>query len=300
MKAAIISSAVASALVTTSLAVAAGEGRPLDGGQRNPSSGALTRETQVIARNSTYATRQSNLSTTGGGAVYGCRARTGSVACLRGSNLNDGLAFSFGTRGGTAGRIEATGGESARPFTTNATAVATGLNADRVDGRDAQQIVDAAVGAARSRAGLDADTVDGIDGAALRTRWVLVNAAGEIEAQSGGFRIIAAYPAGTPAAPNVYIGAGEDLRDNGIQATLALQNQVNQGGGTATGNDAASDQNLEFSGEVTASRCQIPGVVECGPAGAKNVNAFVVSPRLSDGQPTTADTRKRFYVTITE
>jgi hypothetical protein len=175
------------------------------------------------------------------------------------------------------------GGDSRKPFTTNATGVADGLNADRVDGLDAAQVV----ASARTKANLDADTVDGFDATQLRSRWVLVNAAGEIEAQSGGFSIVAAYPQGTAAAGNVYIQSGDDLTDNGIQATIALQNQDNQGGGTATGTDEGADENLEFSGEITATRCQIPGVVECGPAGAKNLSSFVVSPRNSDGTATT-------------
>ena len=47
------------------------------GGARNPSSNAslaYSRETQIIANNTTYGTRQSNKSTSGGGAIYGCRA----------------------------------------------------------------------------------------------------------------------------------------------------------------------------------------------------------------------------------
>ncbi|MBJ7331978.1 MAG: hypothetical protein JHC95_18925 [Solirubrobacteraceae bacterium] len=50
--------------------------------------------------------------------------------------------------------------------------------------------------------------------AGQRTRWVLVNAAGQIEAQSGGFTVQSGYvanPAG--AAGNVYIDAGEDLSE---------------------------------------------------------------------------------------
>ena len=42
--------------------LAAGEGRSILGGKRNPSGGQeLTRETQVIVRNGSYGTRQSNL-----------------------------------------------------------------------------------------------------------------------------------------------------------------------------------------------------------------------------------------------
>ncbi|MBA2512758.1 MAG: hypothetical protein H0V26_00285 [Solirubrobacterales bacterium] len=269
-------------------------GDPLREGVRN---GTTTKETQIISNIGGYSTRQSNKSTTGGGAIYGCRSTSASSRpCVRANNLSTGRAFEFRTTGLLAGIITVgSGGDSTKPFTTNATGVATGLNADRVDSLSASDIV----AASRSKTNLDADTVDGLNSTQLRTRWVLVNAAGEIEAQSGGFSIVVAYPAGTPAAPNVYIQSGDDLTDNGITATIAPQNQTNQGGNTQTGNDTAPDQNLEFSGEISATRCQIPGVVECGPAGAKNLSSFVVSPRLSDGQPTDADTRKRFYVQIT-
>jgi hypothetical protein len=134
--------AVAVALLVTPFAVAAGEGQPVRGGARNPSSNqslAYSKETQIIANNSDYGTRQSNKSTTGGGAIYGCRAKSGTKACLRASNLSNGRAFSFATSSGTeVGRIE--GPTASAPFTTTATGVATGLNADKVDGKDAATI----------------------------------------------------------------------------------------------------------------------------------------------------------------
>jgi hypothetical protein len=138
----IVVAAVLVALLATPFALAAGENRPVRGGARNPSSNqslAYTRETQIIANTSTYGTRQSNKSSNGGGAIYGCRARTGTNACLRASNLSNGRAFSFATNSGTeVGRID--GPASAAPFTTSATGVATGLNADKVDGQDAAAI----------------------------------------------------------------------------------------------------------------------------------------------------------------
>lgn len=161
-------------------------------------------------------------------------------------------------------------------------------------------------------------------------RWVLVNAAGQIEAQSGGFEIKAAYntvnnttdgmgqPGTVPAGAfgNVYIDANEDLSNNAIVAVIALQNQVNQdpadadvtsltgqdpmitSADTQAGNELGADQNPEFSGEIAATRCGIPMVVACAPTGTNTAEHFVVSPRMSDGQPTTADTRKRFYIVI--
>ena len=102
---------------------------------------AYTKETEIIANVGTYGTRQSNKSNNGGGAVYGCRSAAGGTPkgnepCVRASNLADGRAFEFNANGGTeVGAI--TGPAAAAPFTTTATGVATGLNADKVDGKDA-------------------------------------------------------------------------------------------------------------------------------------------------------------------
>ena len=64
------------------------------------------------------------------------------------------------------------------------------------------------------------------------TRWVLVNAAGQIEAQSGGFKRDRPRTRRTRcgATGNVYINSGEDLSDNGIAATIALENAYDLGG----------------------------------------------------------------------
>ena len=122
---------------------------------RNPTSHS---ETQIVGRingtdNNTggYTTRQSNLSSTGGGAFYGCRAAAAAQngpavePCMRANNLSTGLAFEFNTTHGTsAGSITVgSGGDATKPFTTNATGVATGLNADRVDGKDGADIANA-------------------------------------------------------------------------------------------------------------------------------------------------------------
>lgn len=138
----------------------------------------------------------------------------------------------------------------------------------------------------------------GTDGAPAR--WVLVDANGQIEAQSGGFTVIAGYPE-TPAAANgnVYIDSGEDLSDNGVVATLAMTNQIDQNADEIkNGRAPGADANPEFSGEVTASVCGIATVVACAPTGTNNSSHFVVSPRMSDGSVTGPDTRKRFYVVI--
>ena len=132
-----------------------------------------------------YSTRQSNLSSDGGGAIYGCRSKAGGSAatpkpqnpCIRANNLSTGLAFEFNAAGGDiAGLISVgAGGDTKKPFTTNATGVATGLNADRLDSLDAAAII----AAARAKTGLDADTVDGATASDLQVRFALVDESGD-------------------------------------------------------------------------------------------------------------------------
>jgi hypothetical protein len=143
--------ALATALVLVlgggSYAMASGEGRSIVAGHRNPSSGQLTHETSIIVKSGGYGTRQSNFNHgSGGGAIYGCRSNPGTQPCIRANNLSSGRAFEFATKGSEGGFIEADG-PNAKPFTTNATGVATGLNADKVDGQDATDIVAAAAAA---------------------------------------------------------------------------------------------------------------------------------------------------------
>lgn len=140
-------------------AVAAATGDALREGVRN---GTTTRETEIIGRfNATagpkggYVTRQSNTQegpNAGGGAVYGCRGAQGGTAggsapCLRATNLAAGYAFEFASQGDVVGLLSvgdpSVANPGARPFTTNATGVATGLNADRVDGLHASELAGA-------------------------------------------------------------------------------------------------------------------------------------------------------------
>jgi hypothetical protein len=132
------------AIGVPSVAMGFGEGRALILGKRNPSGHrTLTRETQIIGNVSTYATRQSNKKIgDGGGAIYGCRSNVGNEPCILARNLRDGRAFQFETAGKEGGLIQ-TGDANGAPFTTNATGVATGLNADRVDGKDGADIANA-------------------------------------------------------------------------------------------------------------------------------------------------------------
>lgn len=147
----------------------AATGGVLREGVRN---GTTTAETQIISNLATtiqptggYSMRMSNLSSTGGGFINGCRASAAptSKPCYRANNLSNGRAFEFNSKNGAVvGTITAGGGgDTTKPFTTNATGVATGLNADRVDGLHASEII----AAARAKAGLDADALDGVDSA---------------------------------------------------------------------------------------------------------------------------------------
>ena len=148
----VLSAAIVIGLLASSVSFATGEGRTLLLGKRNPgsnASAALSSETQIIANNGTYGTRQSNKSDNGGGAIYGCRSsarrlREGQRA-LR-PRLEPGRRPRVRVLGQRRhrGRRITSGNTNAAPFITNATGVATGLNADQVDGKGADDIARAA------------------------------------------------------------------------------------------------------------------------------------------------------------
>src|SRR5215203_7402429 len=137
----ILVGALALAIGIPSVAVGFGEGRSLLLGKRNPSpnaSRALNTETEIIASNGSYGTRQSNKRNgDGGGAIYGCRSDPGREPCIRANNLKGGRAFEFDTVGKEAGFIQV-GDTTAPPFTTNATGKVANLDADKVDGKSAE------------------------------------------------------------------------------------------------------------------------------------------------------------------
>jgi hypothetical protein len=215
----ILASALLVALMVAPFAGAFGEGNNVRGGSRNPSPDArraYTKETEIIANVSTYGTRQSNKSNNGGGAVYGCRSATGGTPkgnepCLRASNLTNGRAFEFNANGGTeVGAI--TGPATAAPFTTTAKGVATGLNADQVDGKSADEITAAAqakfatvsdagalgdkrgaTAAARSAAGVYSVTFDSDVSKCARTVSINGDAAGAATSTSTGATTVAVH-----------------------------------------------------------------------------------------------------------
>lgn len=167
------------ALFISGSALAVGEGDPLTGGERNPSANQAQQfsvETEIIGdiaasteRTGGYVTRQSNTQTganAGGAAIYGCRAERGTAqggeGCLRANNLANGIAlevqssgvpalFQVGTAPGTV--------VDQPPFATNANGVVANLNADEVDGLDAEEI--ATAGNLFARVNADGTSPDG-------------------------------------------------------------------------------------------------------------------------------------------
>jgi hypothetical protein len=140
------------AVVISPFAVAQSTG--LIGGKRNPATGAYKTETKVIATNDTWGMRYSNRTVGGGGGVlFGCRSEPGGTPrrnfpCMRSRNVANGLAFEMVTAGALGGTIDVgRGGDDAKPFTTNATGVATGLNAERVGSKTPAQLTGDAVSA---------------------------------------------------------------------------------------------------------------------------------------------------------
>jgi hypothetical protein len=144
----------ATALLAAPAAIAA----PVDGGDRNPSNNAssgYTSETQIIgeiaqnagghaAGTGGYVTRQSNKSDSGGGAIYGCRAKAGTESCIAANNLNNGDAFRFQSTPSAATigifrfGVDAKKVFNKPPFATNGNGLVTNLNADLLDGKSAE------------------------------------------------------------------------------------------------------------------------------------------------------------------
>jgi hypothetical protein len=236
-------------------------GSNLREGLRN---GTAIRETQVISNiaSSTgvtggYSTRQSNLSSSGGGAVYGCRSGAGGSAatptpqnpCIRSNNLSTGLAFEFNASNGDTGGLitVGTGGDAKKPFTTNATGVATGLNSDEVDGLDASQIV----ALARAKTGLDADTVDGKDSTDLQAKFALVATDGTPSTNSRG--LIATNPVVHAANSGLYaVTFAGDLSRCAVTATRTdvAAGEISASPATAGGNTTVTVRTADSAGAV--------------------------------------------------
>ena len=258
------------ALTAAPLAHAAGEGNPLRGGVRNPSndaSQALTRETQVIGDSATYGTRQSNKSSNGGGAIYGCRSGAGGTAsgnepCVRANNLSNGFAFELVSNGPTAGFIGAVGGDGARPFTTNATGVATGLNADRLDSKNAADIT---ADAAKS-----ATTAATAASVALRP-FAAVDANGGSPANRG---LVASNGVARQGTGNYSVTFSGDLSKCALSATI-----IGTGGGEISVQPTVASDRQSTSVDVRTFELQ---VADGPPAVVRNTSADRAFHLLAD------------------
>jgi hypothetical protein len=129
--------------------------QPVKAGKRTPAKGSLKTTTRIVTKTAGYGLTLSNSASGGGGALFSCKAAPGGTQshkepCLRAANSGLGSVFEFSFKGALGGVFQI-GSDlnrpfpNARPFVTNATGVATGLNADRVDGLHADDIIQAAV-----------------------------------------------------------------------------------------------------------------------------------------------------------
>jgi hypothetical protein len=190
-------------------------------GTRNPKRGSVTASTTLAAKTSGYALKVSNTGLGAGGGLFSCGSLAGGTAsnrppCLRAANSNTGSVFEFSFRGALGGVFQIGNNidqvfPAARPFVTNATGVATGLNADRVDGLHAQDIIDSAV--ARSSVQVGAQGPAGSAGPAGP------QGPQGLQGQSG--------PAGVP-----FIGTRSTAGGN-----VLLPNRLNSSTDTSTGAD---------------------------------------------------------------
>jgi len=244
-------------------------------GVRNPSSGNAERETQVIARTGkdTYGTRQSNVGA-GGGAIYGCRSTLDastaaaigdpkkSTPCVRINNLASGKAFDFqGKEGRLIGVIQSgnsitTPRPAVAPFVTNATGLASGLNADRVDSLSASEIIAQAVQAVQSAGGpggsapCPANTTL-VGGGCIETapRAAATYAAASAACGGAGRRLVAPDVLLTArAVDRIDLGAGEMSADITADAVGALGL-----GGVTQGYATVSDAGALATNPLTAA-----------------------------------------------
>jgi len=139
--------------------------------------------------------------------------------------------------------------------------------------------VPSAVAADRATSASTADRLGGRDASGFTTRWALVNEAGVIEQQTGGFTLVDCFQTNA----NCYIDAGEDVRNNGLDAEIAIAN---------------TDGSARLSGETGTAPCGAT-FVACAPPNTEFNNVIVVAPRDSAGTAAPADNRFRFYVFVT-
>ena len=193
-----------------------------------------------------------------------------------------------GTIKGKDGKAEALSGKQIKegtlgqvPSAASADTASVADNAATADSADTATTADNATTA--DSAG-DSDTVGGKTAEDLDTRWLLINESGQIEAQSGGFGIVNCYQANA----NCYIDASDDVTNNAITASVAVNNV---------------DGSPTFSGQIGVGACGLTSI-NCAPPNTETTDVLVVTPRDSAGAvpggvtpPAPADAT-RFYVEI--
>lgn len=109
----------------------------LRGGIHNPPHSSFSNTTGLFGNTTNWVMRTNNLGG-GGAATMLCGTHTGVPACLEASNRSTGFAFQFSSSGSTGGTILLKNAAGA-PFTTNAHGVASGLNANYLQGKQASE-----------------------------------------------------------------------------------------------------------------------------------------------------------------
>jgi len=250
----------ATGLLAASPALAA----PIDGGARNPSNNASSgynAETQIIgeiaqnqgghaAGTGGFVTRQSNKSDSGGGAIYGCRAKAGTEACVAANNLNNGDAFRLqatpaaGTIGQLRFGLDINKTFDKPPFTTNGTGLVKNLNADRVDGKSAEDFLEK--GSVLFAAVTANGTIGANRGIAAGTTAATRDDSGNNQAFTIPFSgdvskcVATASPASAPTAPTTAGAVSALTVTNGTNPATFLVTEVN-----------AEDTPYPFSIQVT-------------------------------------------------
>ena len=158
----------------------------------------------------------------------------------------------------------------------------TDIKIERVGGDAVKEQVLETEKLARVPRAANADTLASQGPEKYSTRWALVNQAGQIERQTGGFSTVDCFSTNA----NCYINANEDVTNNGVHTEIAATN---------TAGFAAED----ITGQTGTAPCG-QAFVNCAPPGTENANVIVVAPRSSDGTARAGNFRFYVYVTGSE
>ena len=269
----------------------AATGDALREGQRN---GTATEETQIIS--SAAETGGAPAATRRASPTFRAQRRrrhlrlpldrrdSGRTRACAPTTSTTGSAFEFNAterRRRPAASPQALAATPSSPFTTNATGVATGLNADRVDGQERRGDRRRT---ARAKSGLDADTVDGQGAGELTTRWALVDEAGHDRRSR-------------PAASRPLTATRPTPTATSTPARMSA----------TTASTPRSRSRTTTRSRTRPSSAARTGTAPCGappsspalPPAPEDNEVLVVAPRQSDGAAAAAGARLRFYVYVT-